>query len=350
MTATLQCRQISKSLGGLKVLNALDLTVQPGEVVSLLGASGSGKTTLLRAIAGLQDPDDGEISLNDRVIWSRRLKVPAEQRRIGMVFQDYALWPHMTVTDNLAFGLKAARLPAKEITLRIDHALEVTRLLAFGNRYPGELSGGQQQRVAIARLMAQRPALMLFDEPLSNLDAALREDLRSEMMQLVRHEGATVIYVTHDQSEAMAVSDRIAVMRKGEIAQLDTPERIYEAPANAWVAAFIGGFSLVPGEALEGYFRIEGTEGPALTAKGRVCGKAVLVVRPEDIKPADVHPQNQLNATVLTRAYQGRCWRLELKLGQHRIRIDWPEGPMPGTELPISLPPDRLLLLPPPQE
>lgn len=350
MSATLHCHQISKSLGGQKVLNALDLAVEPGEIVSLLGASGSGKTTLLRAIAGLHDPDDGELRLNDRIIWSRRQKVPAEHRHIGMVFQDYALWPHLTVAANLAFGLRAAKMPASEIARRIDHALDVTRLTPFADRHPGELSGGQQQRVAIARCLAQRPALMLFDEPLSNLDAALREDLRGEMMQLVRREGATVIYVTHDQAEAMAVSDRIAVMRKGEIAQLDTPERIYEAPANPFVAAFIGGFSLLPGEAADGYFRMDGAEGPPVRAKGQISGRAVLVVRPEDIRSADVHPENQLIATVLTRAYQGRCWRLELGLGRHRIRIDWPQGPAPGTELPVSLPPDRCVLLAAPQE
>src|SRR5581483_5164063 len=241
MTVALQCQSVSKMLGNRAILSDLDLDVAAGEVVSLLGASGSGKTTLLRMIAGLHDPDRGQIVLDGKVIWSPSVAVPPERRRIGMVFQDYALWPHMTVAENLGFGLKAQGVTAAEIAKRLAHALEVARLSALRDRYPAELSGGQQQRVAIARCLAARPALMLFDEPLSNLDAALREDLRVEMMELVRREGITAIYVTHDQAEAMAVSDRIAIMRDGRVAQFDTPQRIYEQPATAFVAGFIGG-------------------------------------------------------------------------------------------------------------
>ena len=344
MSTELICTGIEKSLGGKRVLKGLDLRVNPSEVVSLLGASGSGKTTLLRMIAGLMMPDAGHISMGGRTIWSRDVVVPPERRRIGMVFQDYALWPHMTIEGNLAFGLHAQRLPAAEAKARIEHALEVTRLAAFRYRHPSALSGGQQQRVAIARCLAARPALMLFDEPLSNLDAALREDMRTEMMDLVRREGITVVYVTHDQAEAMAVTDRIAVMREGTIAQFDTPERIYEAPADAFVASFIGGFSLLNGQIAAGQFRPEATE-TDLQTDSAIRGRGVLVIRPEDARGAGAHPETQLTGRVASAAYQGRCWRLGVDVGPARIRLDWPERVEPGAALAFSLPPDRCVVL-----
>ncbi|WP_181166868.1 ABC transporter ATP-binding protein [Mesorhizobium sp. B2-8-3] len=345
MTASLHCAGISKSLGGRAVLSNLDLAIRAGEVVSLLGPSGSGKTTLLRSIAGLVDPDSGTIALGDRVVWSERSVLPAEKRRIGMVFQDYALWPHMTVAGNLSFGLRAQRLAEAEIAVRVGHALEVARLAPYRDRYPSELSGGQQQRVAIARCLAARPALMLFDEPLSNLDAALREDMRIEMMELVRREAATVIYVTHDQAEAMAVSDRIAVMRDGRIAQFDTPRAIYERPADSFVAGFIGGFSVVPGTVRDGLFSVRGAAADSLRTPGAKSGDGMLVVRPEDARPAEAHPGNRLQGKVLSSAFQGRCWRLAVELGPQRVRLDWPEAPPVGSSLAFSLPPERCIVL-----
>ena len=345
MTVALQCRSLSKSLGGKLVLDNLNLDIAAGEVVSLLGASGSGKTTLLRAVAGLHDPDQGEIALDGRIVWSAAGAVPPERRRIGMVFQDYALWPHMTVAKNLAFGLEAQGLAAAEVRNRIDHALEMARLAAFRERYPAELSGGQQQRVAIARCLAARPALTLFDEPLSHLDSALREDLRVEMMELVRREGLTVLYVTHDQAEAMAVSDRIAIMRTGKIVQLDTPQRIYEQPADAFVAAFIGGFSLLPGNAKAGMFSIRQCGQAALETRSAMTGEGILVLRPEDARPPERHPGNRLSGVVQSRAFQGRCWRLGVGLGPHRVRLDWPEGPPVGAAIEFSLAPERCTLL-----
>ncbi|MBI1218954.1 MAG: ATP-binding cassette domain-containing protein [Rhodobacteraceae bacterium] len=344
MTTALTCTAITKTLGGKPILKALNLDVRPSEVVSLLGASGSGKTTLLRIIAGLMMPDAGRITLDDRVIWSPESVVPPERRRIGMVFQDYALWPHMTVEGNLAFGLKAQKLPAAEAKARIDHALEVARLGPYRDRLPAALSGGQQQRVAIARCLAARPALMLFDEPLSNLDAALREDMRTEMMDLVRREGITVVYVTHDQAEAMAVTDRIAVMREGTIAQFDTPERIYEAPADPFVASFIGGFSLLEGRIEAGHFR-PAAEAATLCTPSPLNGPGVLVIRPEDARAAHAHPETRLSGRVASAAYQGRCWRLGLEIGGARIRLDWPERVNPGETLAFSLPPDRCVVL-----
>jgi ABC-type Fe3+/spermidine/putrescine transport system ATPase subunit len=331
MTAALFCRNISKTLGGRPVLRNLDLRIDAGEVVSLLGASGSGKTTLLRIIAGLMNPDS--------------VTIPAERRRVGMVFQDYALWPHMSVAGNLAFGLQSQRLPEKEVTARVDHALEVARLGPFRDSYPSELSGGQQQRVAIARCLAARPALMLFDEPLSNLDAALREDMRIEMMDLVRREAITVVYVTHDQAEAMAVSDRIAVMRAGVIAQLDTPRAIYEAPADSFIAGFIGGFSVVRGEVCDGLFRIGEADPTVVQTPGARPGEGMLVVRPEDARPADAYPGTRMQGRVLSRAFQGRCWRLAVDLGSQRVRLDWPDGPLVGALLAFSLPPERCVVL-----
>jgi ABC-type Fe3+/spermidine/putrescine transport system ATPase subunit len=345
MTMALSCKGICKALGGRAVLKNLDLDVSAGEVVSLLGASGSGKTTLLRIVAGLAEPDSGEITLDGRTIWSRRAAVPAEKRRVGMVFQDYALWPHMTLRRNLGFGLDCQRLPEVEATRRIAEALEVTRLAPFADRYPSELSGGQQQRVAIARCLALRPAILLFDEPLSNLDAALREDMRGEMMELVRRMGITAIYVTHDQGEAMAVSDRIAVMQAGVIAQFASPQQIYEAPASAFVASFIGGFSLLEGRAKGGLFRIEGTKAEPLRTPYAPEGAGILVVRPEDARAGGVHPHNCLRGKVLTRAYQGRCWRLAVAVGPHRLRLDWPEPPVVGDDLEFSLPPERCVVL-----
>ena len=326
MTAELFCRGLTKYLGGRPILQALDLDVKAGEVVSLLGASGSGKTTLLRCIAGLMDPDAGTITLDGKTVFGDTQTVPAEKRRIGMVFQDYALWPHMTVAGNLSFALQSQNLTAGEIRSRVEHALELARLVPLRDRHPSELSGGQQQRVAIARCIAARPSLMLFDEPLSNLDAALREDMRTEMMDLVRHEGLTVVYVTHDQSEAMAVSDRIAVMRNGILAQFASPQELYDRPANAFVAGFIGGFSALPMAEF-------------------ATGDGYLVIRPEDARPADVTSDMILTGRITARAFQGRCWRLTLEIGNTRVKIDWPSDVSVGQTLSFSLPSDRRMIV-----
>ncbi len=341
----LRCADLVKNLGGKRIIDALSFDVARTEVVSLIGASGSGKTTLLRLIAGLEMPDGGEIALGGEIVWSKRRQVPPERRRIGMVFQDYALWPHMTVAGNLSFGLQSQGLSPTEITKRVDHALEVARLGTLRDRHPNQLSGGQQQRVAIARCLAARPALMLFDEPLSNLDAALREDLRVEMMDLVRREGITAVYVTHDQSEALAVSDRIAVMRAGCIAQFDTPQRLYERPANAFVASFIGGFSLLPGLVAGSHFLIDRLVNTSLRIAAGSDGTGLLVIRPEDARPAAAHPGNHLQGDVAACAFQGRCWRLMVALGPYRIRLDWPQNVAVGATIEFSLPPDRCIVL-----
>ncbi|TCR85260.1 ABC transporter ATP-binding protein [Rhizobium sp. BK376] len=340
----LECIGVRKSLGGKTVLDQLDISVEPGEVVALVGASGSGKSTLLRSIAGLTDPDAGEIRIHESTVWSQRKQVAAEHRNVGLVFQDYALWPHMSVRKNLSFGLEAKGYDRREIARRIDHALEITHLGALAERRPSELSGGQQQRVAIARCLAMRPRLLLLDEPLSNLDAVLRDDLRAEMMRLIRMEGMSAVYVTHDQVEAMAVSDRLAVMDRGAIVQLATPESIYESPANPFVARFLGGFSLLNGVASDGSFNISGVDSVLNHASSGLQGAAVLVVRPEDGRPAT--GLNDLTGEVVDSAFQGRCWRLQVRVGADVLRLDWPHKEQTGSSLSFSLPPERCTILP----
>ncbi|OOC58874.1 ABC transporter ATP-binding protein [Paenibacillus ihbetae] len=237
----IEIKGIHKSFQGTPALLPTDLTLRQGEFTTLLGPSGCGKTTLLRMIAGLEQPDGGEIYSGGKCIYSksRRIDVPAHKRHFGMVFQDFALWPHMTVFENVAFGLKAAKVHTG-LKEKVTEALAMVQLQGMEGRYPHQLSGGQQQRVAFARAVAIRPSLVLFDEPLSALDAVLREEMRVEMMSLVKDMGLTALYVTHDQVEAMSMSDHIIVMRKGEVLQRGTPEMIYEAPSHPFVASFIG--------------------------------------------------------------------------------------------------------------
>lgn len=237
----LEIRNVQKSFNRTPALFPTDLTLEHGQFTTLLGPSGCGKTTLLRMLAGLEQPDAGEIYADGECIYSadKRIDVPTHKRNLGMVFQDFALWPHMTVYENVAFGLRAGRQKA-ELHQKVTEALDMVRLQGMEDRYPHQLSGGQQQRVAFARAVAVRPGVILFDEPLSALDAVLREEMRLEMMALVRDMGLTALYVTHDQVEAMSMSDEIVVMQKGRIMQKGAPETIYSSPSNAYVASFIG--------------------------------------------------------------------------------------------------------------
>ncbi|MDO4268228.1 MAG: ABC transporter ATP-binding protein [Eubacteriales bacterium] len=225
-----------KKYGDFTALNGVDLDIHPGEFFTLLGPSGCGKTTLLRMIAGFNTVDGGEIYFDDRLL----NRVEAHKRDIGMVFQNYAIFPHLTVAENVAYGLKAKKVPKPEIERRVDEALELVQIQKLKNRKPNELSGGQQQRVALARAFVIEPGVLLMDEPLSNLDAKLRVQMRTVIKKLQRRLGITTIYVTHDQEEALAISDRIAVMKEGNIMQVGTPEEIYKHPQNVFVAGFIG--------------------------------------------------------------------------------------------------------------
>ncbi len=241
MMGELIIRSLHKSFGTAQALQPTDLTVRAGSFTTLLGPSGCGKTTLLRMIAGLEEPDGGEIYVQDQCFYSsaRRESMPVHQRQLGMVFQDFALWPHMTVFENVAFGLRA-RKRKEGLREAVQEALRTVRLEGLEQRLPHQLSGGQQQRVAFARAIAVSPRLILFDEPLSALDAVLRDEMRGELMRLVRQLGMTALYVTHDQTEAMSMSDDVIVMKQGQVLQRGTPEHIYRAPSHPFVARFIG--------------------------------------------------------------------------------------------------------------
>ncbi len=237
-----ELRHVTKRFGKVVAVNDFSLVVEPGTFLTILGPSGCGKTTVLRMIAGLEEPDAGDILFDDRLVFSHQqgVFVPPAQRGVGMVFQSYALWPHMTVRQNVAFGLELARRSRQEIANRVTQTLAEMQMAGLEDRYPQEMSGGQQQRVALARMLACQPNIFLMDEPLSNLDARLRMDMRSELKRLHRNTGATTIYVTHDQLEALTMSTHVAVMKDGVLQQLDTPEAVYRRPATLFVADFIG--------------------------------------------------------------------------------------------------------------
>lgn len=232
---------VSKVFGQVQALKPVTLSIRSGQFTTLLGPSGCGKTTLLRIIAGLESPDSGELYFNDKLVFSAltRYDLPTHKRKLGMVFQDFALWPHLTVFENVAFGLRASG-DTKNLQEKVFEAVRAVRLQGLEKRYPGELSGGQQQRVSFARAIAIRPQLILFDEPLSALDAVLREEMRIELMSLVHNLGLTALYVTHDQIEAMSMSDQVIVMQAGEVCQMGSPEFIYAKPQHQDVARFVG--------------------------------------------------------------------------------------------------------------
>ena len=237
-----ELRHVSKRFGRVTAVDDFSLVIAPGSFLTILGPSGCGKTTILRMIAGLEEPDTGEIVIGDRVVFSavKGFLVPPSQRGLGMVFQSYALWPHMTVFQNVAFGPELAQWPRRQVKDRVGQVLSDLQLAGLEDRYPQEMSGGQQQRVALARMLALQPEIFLLDEPLSNLDARLRVDMRSELKRLHRETGATVIYVTHDQLEALTMSTHVAVMKDGRLVQLASPEVVYHQPATLFVADFVG--------------------------------------------------------------------------------------------------------------
>jgi len=241
--AILKVKKLSKNFGKVKAVQEVSFEAPEGKVLSLLGPSGCGKTTTLRCIAGFENPDRGEIYLDDRKI----TYVPPEKRGIGMIFQNYALWPHMTVYGNLAFGLQIRKVPKDEITKKIKKILGMVQLEGYENRYPRQMSGGQQQRIAMARALVFEPEIMLLDEPLSNLDAQLREEMRFEFTELQKKLGITAVYVTHDQAEALVISDKIVILDQGKMVQFGTPKEIYSNPKNKFVAGFIAVTSFING-------------------------------------------------------------------------------------------------------
>ena len=314
-------------------LHDVSLDIAPGEFVVLLGPSGCGKTTLLRSIAGLEQPDGGEILLDGQTVSSahQSLWVPPEARRLGMVFQSYALWPHMSVFENVAYPLRNAGTPDGEIASRVTQALARVGLEALAASRPGQLSGGQQQRVALARALVATGGLVLFDEPLSNLDAKVRARLRLELSTLQRSLGFASLYVTHDQAEALALADRIAVMEAGRIAQVGTPEDIYDRPATRYVADFIGSANEVPGEVEA----LGDGECSVLTPLGRLVGqprhgvtrpgqRVAVMFRPEHctLAPQTASPlagHNRIDGTLERSVFQGATQEHVLRAGPHLI-------------------------------
>lgn len=248
--ASITIDKLTKYFQNSCAVDHIDLNVADGELIALLGPSGCGKTTTLRMLAGFMSPDGGQILVGDRLVSSLRKTVPPEKRNMSMIFQSYAIWPHKTVFENVAFGLELRHVGREQLRARVNRALEIVHLGRLANRYPSELSGGQQQRVALARAIVVEPQILLLDEPLSNLDASLRDEMRQEVRNLHDQLGLTTVYVTHDQGEALVLADRIVVMYEGTIQQVGTPEEIYESPATEFVARFIGRCNVLPGTLL----------------------------------------------------------------------------------------------------
>ena len=319
--AEVRIKAVSKLFGEVKAVDAFDTVVKDGEFVSILGPSGCGKTTMLRMIAGFEKPSMGEIWIGDELVSSAEQNVflAPEKRNIGMVFQSYAVWPHMNVFENVAYPLTIKKVPKDEIAKRTNHVLGLVHLDQYAERFPNQLSGGQQQRVALARALVSEPKLLLLDEPLSNLDAKLRESMRFEIKELQRKLNITVIYVTHDQSEAMTMSDRIVVMNQGVIQQNDKPVAIYETPVNETVADFIGLVNFVPAE-LAGDTVLLPTMGGYTVQRRTTCqGKAMVGLRPENILIGKT--PTELQGKIVSRFYLGDATDYRVAVGSEVLRV-----------------------------
>ncbi|MDD7973073.1 ABC transporter ATP-binding protein [Roseinatronobacter alkalisoli] len=355
--SSVQLNNIVKRFGSFTAVEKTSMTIEDGAFVTLLGPSGCGKTTTLRMIAGLLDPTEGEIVINGK----RVNDVPIHKRNLGLVFQNYALFPHKTVAENVAFGLRYRNVPKAEITRRVQDALELVQLPQVGNRYPKALSGGQQQRIALARAIVIEPDVLLLDEPLSALDANLREDMRVELKNIQARIGVTTVFVTHDQSEALAMSDRIVVMSDGRVEQVGAPEAVYNTPASEFVARFLGASNILDGRCLSrsadeavldvpvfGKVTVPGSRAPHLAGEG----PAKLVIRAEKLLLRDTPPEGgafSAPATVETVDYQGQSVRYFVRAGEMQFQainmID--ERPFPvGAQVHMTLRPQDCAALP----
>ena len=317
--ATVTLKNVTKIYDGNHVvLKDFNNTFEDGEFVTLLGPSGCGKTTLLRIIAGFIKPTSGEVWIDGRMVSGHKTFVPPEKRNIGMVFQSYAVWPHMNVFENAAYPLTIKKLPKEEINRKVAEVLEITHLSQYAERLPGELSGGQQQRVALARALVAAPKLLLLDEPLSNLDAKLRESMRFEIKEIQKRLGITVVYVTHDQAEAMAMSDRIFLINSGIVQQCDTPENIYNHPVNQFVADFLGKVDFFKGEVRDGRIVFPGMGGQSVAYDGPRTGKVEVAVRPENMY---FDEQGELEGILEQQYYLGDTDDCRVRVGDTLVRV-----------------------------
>jgi putative spermidine/putrescine transport system ATP-binding protein len=336
---------LSRRYGPVVALDRLDLTVQPGELVALLGPSGCGKTTTLRLLAGLEDADDGRVVVGGRDI----THLPASRRDMGMVFQAYSLFPHMTVRQNVAFGLRVRRVGAARRDERALEMLDLVGLSAQADRYPHQLSGGQQQRVALARALAIEPQVLLLDEPLSALDAKVRAQLRDQIRRIQLEVGITTLFVTHDQEEALAIADRVGVMRDGRIEQLASPTEVYSRPASSFVAEFVGLSNRLAGEVRAGQVVVRGVALP-LVDSGTPEGQAVALVRPEAVTLASrSSPEpGPLVGTVIAITFLGATSRVTVDLGDVTVLAQLPTAEaaaLPtGSRVALSIRPDPVLV------
>ncbi len=340
----IQLTALSKFYGTLKVLNSIDLVIEPGEFFSLLGPSGCGKTTTLRLIGGFEAIEHGSVHIDGADMRG----VPPEKRPVNTVFQSYALFPHKTVADNVAFGLRFQDCSKDEVRRRVGEALELVRLNGYESRRPHQLSGGQQQRVALARSLVLRPKVLLLDEPLGALDAKLRRVLQVELRQLHREVGITFVYVTHDQEEALTMSDRLAVMNSGIIEQVGSPREVYDEPANTYVADFLGLANLLPAVARDGEIDVLGRTVAAAT--NGTTGNCYVVVRPERLRVVDASASS-LRGRVTNVVFAGALTHLHLAVGDHDLQAMVSNGaPGPditeGAEVGLELAPESFRVLP----
>ncbi|MFJ8785258.1 MULTISPECIES: ABC transporter ATP-binding protein [unclassified Streptomyces] len=347
---SLHLTNLTKRFSRHTALHELSLTVQDGEIFTLLGPSGCGKSTTLWSIAGLHQPDSGSIAFGDRVVFEHgRVNVEPEHRNCGVVFQSYAIWPHMSVAANVAYPLKLRKMAKAQRERRVREVLDLVELADHARAYPHQLSGGQQQRVALARALAHPPDMLLLDEPFSNLDAKLRDRSRQWLKALQAQVGVTTVFVTHDQDEALSVSDRIAVMSQGRVHQVGTPNEIYEHPADLFVADFVGTANILTAIVTEAdgshaLLRIDGLDQPLrVPHTDKRLGTARICIRPENI---DIHrsgsavgpPPDALTGTVENRAYLGDHYRYTVRIGASPVTVTTTR-PVDDGELTISLPP-----------
>ena len=316
--ATVNIQNVTKAFGDNVVLREFSATFRDGEFITLLGPSGCGKTTMLRIIAGFEKPTRGEVYIDGTLVSGGKTFVPPEKRGIGMVFQSYAVWPHMNVFDNVAYPLTIRHVSKAEIKTSVERVLGIVHLSQYAERFPNQLSGGQQQRVALARALVAEPKLLLLDEPLSNLDAKLRESMRFEIKEIQRKLGITVVYVTHDQTEAMAMSDRIFLINRGDIQQCGTPQEIYNSPVNQFVADFLGNVDFFKGEARDGRIIFPAMDGQSIPYNGPRTGKIDVAIRPENLFFAE---DGILHGVLETQYYLGDVDDCRVRVGETLVRV-----------------------------